>query len=297
MERASRAQVWGAMLLISLGWGTNGVVVRVAFDAGMEPLAVVAISSVIAAVGVVAFVTLSGRDRTIGAIGWRVGIVMSITSVTVPFITRNLALQYASAGFVGLASALVPLATGVVAHIMLPEERLQAATLIGLLISLAGVAVLILSGDSGLAEGGNPALAGILALAGVLSVAVGAVYAKRYSGRYSPLGVSGVQFVIGAAIGIVAMLAFEGVPANPGAKGWASLAYVGLAATFLPITLYYWLLRHVTVTFSAITGYIIPLVAVVFGVIVLGERVDLGIVLGGALILAGVVVTDRIAGR
>ena len=225
--------------------------------------------------------------------GWRVGAVMSVMSVTIPFISRNLALQNASAGFVGLASALVPLATGITAHCMLPDEPLDSTTIGGLLVALAGVAVLVLSGDAGIGEGGRPGLAGAFALVGVFSVAVGSVYAKRHAGRYSPLGVAGVQFVLGALITAGIMLVAEGVPANPTAVGWGTLVYIAIIATFMPVALYYWLIRHVTVTYSAIIGYVIPLIAVVVGVLVLDEKIQPGIAFGGALILAGVVMTDR----
>ncbi|NIR35502.1 MAG: EamA family transporter [Actinobacteria bacterium] len=62
----------------------------------------------------------------------------------------------------------------------------------------------------------------------------------------------------------------------------------------MPFIVYYWLLRHVTVVYSAIIAYVVPLVAVVVGIVGLDERLQPGIVAGGALILAGVVVTDRV---
>ena len=280
-------------LLISIGWGTGGVMTRVAFDQGLEPFAIVAISSTIAAVGVVVFAVAVRHGFTVGRLGWRVGAVMSVMSVTIPFLSRNFALKYASAGFVGLASALVPLATAITAHFMLADEPLDRTTIGGLLVALAGVAVLVLSGDAGIGEGGRPLLAGVLALLGVVSVALGGVYAKRHAGGYSPLAVAGVQFVLGAVITSVLMLIVEGVPANPTAAGWGTLVYIAIVATFIPVALYYWLLRHVTVTYSAAIGYVIPLIAVAVGVIALDEQLQPGIVAGGALILAGVVMTDR----
>ncbi len=286
-------RIWTVLLLVSFGWGTGGVMTRAAFDEGLEPFAIVAISSAIAAVAVVVFATAVRRGLAIGPLGWRVGAVMSVMSVTIPFISRNLALQNASAGFVGLASALVPLATAITAHFMLADEPIDPTTIGGLLVALAGVAVLVLSGDAGIGEGGRPGLAGLYALVGVVSVAVGSVYAKRHAGRYSPLGVAGVQFVLGAIITAVIMLVAEGVPANPTAAGWGSLVYIALIATFMPVALYYWLIRHVTVTYSTVIGYVIPLIAVVVGVVVLGEEIQPGIVVGGTLILGGVVLTDR----
>ncbi|MBI5157364.1 MAG: DMT family transporter [Acidimicrobiia bacterium] len=289
----AQGRIWSVFLLISIGWGTGGVMTRVAFDEGLESFAIVAISSTIAAVAVVVYAVAVRHGFSVGPLGWRVGAVMSVMSVTIPFLSRNFALQYASAGFVGLASALVPLATAITAHFMLPDEPLDRSTMTGLIVALSGVAVLVLSGDAGIGEGGRPALSGVLALAGVVSVALGGVYAKRHAGGYSPLAVAGVQFVFGAVITTVLMLVIEGAPANPTAAGWGTLGYIAIVSTFIPVALYYWLLRHVTVTYSAAIGYVIPLIAVAVGVIALDEQLQPGIVAGGALILAGVVLTDR----
>jgi drug/metabolite transporter (DMT)-like permease len=289
----AQARIWVVMLITAFGWGTGGVMTRVAFDQGLDSYSIVSISSAIAAVAVVLYATVVRHGFKVGRIGWRVGAVASVMSVTIPFLSRNLALQHASAGFVGLASALVPLATAISAHFFLADEPFDRTTVTGLVVALAGVAVLVLSGDSGIGEGGRPELAGVLALVGVVSVALGGVYAKRHAGDYSPLAVAGVQFVLGALIATVLMLIVEGPPANPTAKGWGALAYLAIVATFVPVVLYYWLLRHVTVTYSAVIGYVIPLIAVAVGVAALDERLQPGIVAGGALILAGVVVTDR----
>jgi drug/metabolite transporter (DMT)-like permease len=290
----SNQRIWTVVFLAGFGWGTGGVLTRVALDEGLDPLFIVAIGSIIAAAAVLVFVGVAHKGFPVGPLEWKVGAVMSVLSVTLPFLSRNLALEHASAGFVGLAGALIPLVTAVAAHFFLADEPLKAATIAGLLVALGGVAVLVLSGDSGIGEAGRPALAGALAMIGVVSVSLGSVYAKRYAGDYSVLGVAAVQFGLGAIIATVASLMADGVPANPSGEGWMSLAYIGLIATFMPVVLYFWLIRHVTVTYSTIIGYIIPLVAVVVGVLVLDEELQPGIVIGGALILAGVIVTDRI---
>jgi len=293
----SQVRIWTAVLVTSIGWGTALVVTRVALAEGLNPLTIAGVTSAIAAAAVLLFMLIDGGSFPIGKIELKIGLVMSILSVTLPFVSRSVALQYASAGFVGLATALVPLATVVVANFVLKDEPLRLATVVGLGIALAGVAVLVLSGDSGIGIEGRPAVAGGLALVGVVSVALGSVYAKRYAGQYSVLGVSGVQFAIGALLASGASVAVHGVPEGPSINGWASLVYIGVIGTFLPIVVFYWLLRHVTVTYATVIGYIVPLVAVIVGVVVLGEQLQPGILLGGGLILAGVVVTDRLRAR
>ena len=63
---------------------------------------------------------------------------------------------------------------------------------------------------------------------------------------------------------------------------------------FVPLSMYYFLIRHVKVVFSSIIAYLVPLVATVAGVLILDEHVQPGILLGGALVLSGVVITDLV---
>ena len=293
----SHYAIWGLLLVISFGWGTSPVGIRVALREGVGPLTVASGSSLVAAAALVVFTGGLRGGKLLGPLEWRVGAVLSILAILVPYQTRNLALDNASAGFVGLVSALIPLGTAVVAHFMLSNERLKAPILVGLMLGLGGVAVLLLGGDSGIAEGGNPPVAGVFALASVVSVCFAAVYAKRYAGHYSVLAVTGVQLALGGVgLALVALL-FEGIPSGMSPVGGMSVAYVGLMGNLVPLALYFLLLRHVTVTYSAITAYIVPFVAVYGGVLVLDEQIQPGIVVGGVLVMLGLVVTDLVRFR
>lgn len=294
---SSHYAIWGLLLVISFGWGTSPVGIRVALREGVGPLTVASGSSLVAAIALLIFTRGLRGGKLLGPLEWRVGGVLSILAILVPYQTRNLALDNASAGFVALVSALIPLGTAVVAHFMLSDERLRAPILVGLMLGLGGVAVLLLGGDSGIAEGGNPPLAGMFALASVVSVCFAAVYAKRYAGHYSVLAVTGLQLALGGAGLAVIALLLEGIPAGMSPTGWISVAYVGLMGNLVPLALYFLLIRHVTVTYSAITAYIVPFVAVFGGVLVLDEQIQPGIVVGGVLVLAGVVVTDLVRFR
>jgi len=71
---------------------------------------------------------------------------------------------------------------------------------------------------------------------------------------------------------------------------------MAIASTFLPFYLYYRLLETMPVTTVSLVGYLVPLVSLIGGVLLLGEQIEAGILIGGSLILAGMVITDR-AGR
>src|SRR3989304_3267520 len=149
-------RVWLALLIASLGGGTAGVATRVVLDEGVGPYTVAALRSALAAVVVVVFLVArrSGLPRSPEA--WKVGLAMGISKLALP-------------------------------HPAPPEERLSTMKGAGLILGFAGVAALLGSGDSGLAGGGKPVVAGFLSLVAVASIAVGGVYAKHHAGAYQPL--------------------------------------------------------------------------------------------------------------
>lgn len=290
-------RIWAGVLVASLGWGSGGVVSRMALADGATPYEIALARAVLAGIGVVALLAVRRRLRRPDGVVWRVGTVMALTNLAVPFVLTNLALQYASAGFVALPSALIPLITAALAHLFLTGERLSGAKALGLVTALAGVVVLLTSGDSGLDTAGRPVVAGLLGLVSAVTIAAGSIYAKRHAGRYATLDVAGTQFVLGAVmVAGAALLAGDGLGTGPRAS-WPELAYLAAVTTFVPFVVYYWLIRHVTATYASVIGYVVPLIAVLAGVVLLDERVQPGILAGGVLILGGVVMTDRLEHR
>ena len=286
---------WAVLLIAAVGWGTGGIAVRAAFGEGVGPWTLVALRVAIAAVLVIALLAVKGL-RVPDRLTLKVGIVMAITNLLIPYVLFTFAYDEASAGFVGLFAALIPLATAVYANFMLDNERLTRGKLVGLFIGFGGVAALLISGDSGLGEEGRPLVAAVLALVSVVAIGYAGAYAKRYAGQYDPIEITGLQFSFSAVVLIPAMLIFEGFPHSINAPGWALIVYMAVASTFLPFYLYYRLLESMPATTVSLVGYLVPLVSLVGGVVFLGERIESGIVVGGILILAGMVITDR-AGR
>ena len=295
--RITNQRIWVILGIISLSWGTSPIAVRVGIGEGIGPSTMAAGGSLAAAVSVWLMIGLMRRRNLVGPVELRIGLVLALLAVALPQQARYVALANASAGFVTLVNALIPLGTALVAHFMLTNERLNAGTTFGLLLGLVGIAALILMGDSGITGGGDPIMAGMMGLTSVVLISFAGVYAKRHAGQYSVLGVTGVQLAAGSAVQWVVALALDGAPLGHSAAGLLAILYSGIIGMFLPLSLYYFLIRHVPVVFSSVISYLIPLVAVMAGVVVLNERVQPGILLGGALVLSGVVITDVVRVR
>lgn len=292
--RITNQRIWVILGIISLAWGTSPIAGRIGISEGIGPSTMAAGASLVATVAVWLMIGLMRRRNPVGPAELRVGLVLAFLAVVLPQQARYLALVNASAGFVTLMNALIPLGTALVAHFMLTSEPLNVGTTIGLLLGLLGTAALILIGDSGFVEGGDPTTAGVIALAGVSSLSFAGVYAKRYAGQYSVLGVTGVQLAVGSVAQWAVALTIDGMPLGYSTTGLLTILYAGTIGMFLPLSLYYFLIRHVTAVFSSVISYLIPLVAVITGVLVLDERLQPGILLGGALVISGVVATDLI---
>jgi probable blue pigment (indigoidine) exporter len=106
----------------------------------------------------------------------------------------------------------------------------------------------------------------------------------------------GVQFLASTVVLIPLTLRLEGTPPSLSGTAWSLVLFMAVFSTFLPFYLFYRLLQTVPATTVALVGYVTPLVALIGGVILLDERIEVGILIGGALILAGMIMTDR-AGR
>lgn len=284
-------RIWLAFGVAAFGWGTAGVGVRAAFDEGLEPLALVALRSIFAAIVIFFYLQFIRGVIPRSPAEWKMGLVMSLFNLTFPFILFTVALEHVSAGFMGLLPALIPLTTALFAHYLIPEEPLYSGKVIGLFVAFAGVAFLSLTGDSGLEEGGRPGLALVLGFSGVVMIGMANIYAKKRAAGYDPVEVTGMQFVIGAAIMIVITAVWEGYPSEVTPLGWLLVGYLAIVGSVIPFLAYYWVLQHVTVTRAQAVAYLVPLVALSSGIVVLDEKLEIGIAVGGTLILLGVLIT------
>lgn len=287
-------RIWLAIVVAAVAWGTTGVATRAALNAGVPPVQMAAMRAVLAAVLLYLLMALRGRGRiTRDRERWITGGFAALFQLAAPFVLFTLAYQYASAGFVGLLVALVPLGTAIVAHYWLPDEPMHAAKLAGLLVAFVGVAFLLLSGDSGLEEGGSPLPAALLSLAAVLSISFAAVYTKGRPGTYEPTELTWMQFAAGSVLILVAMVVMEGMPSGISAWGWTLIAYLTVVGSITPFLLFYWILARVSATKASLVGYVVPIIALFSGILLLDERLETGIAVGGVLIIIGVVLTNN----
>lgn len=131
-----------------------------------------------------------------------------------------------------------------------------------------------------------------LLLASSLSWALGSVYAQRRAAYIPPRDLAGMQLLCGGAgLLILSVLASEWTDFAPRQVTIVSLAgllYLGLLGSALGNTAYLWLLDRFSAPIVATYSFVNPVIAMVLGVVVLGERVTAQILAGAALVLGSV---------
>lgn len=195
--------------------------------------------------------------------------------------------QHISSGLAAVLQSTFPAFGLVIAHLYLPGEQMTKVKVIGVLLGVLGVAVIF---SDQLSIAGTMALLGSVAL--VLSALFGSygnVLVKAYGQKIDPQVLAAGQMLCGFPPLLVLGLLTEG---NPFRFRWTvtaalSLAYLVIVGSVIAFALYYWLLRNMDVTKTMLIALVTPAVAVVLGMIVLGEKLNWRLFAGGACIISG----------
>jgi drug/metabolite transporter (DMT)-like permease len=292
-----RRLVWLAIIASGFGWGTLGIGNRALLNRGVPTFTITAYRGLIATAALVGWLILARRPLPRSARVWATAAVMAVGNMIVPFVALVVAVDNASAGYVSLIVSLITLSTALWSHAMLDDEPLSGLKVAGMLLAVAGVAVLVMSGDSGLVAGGRPLVATGFALLAVFTIGYARMYARLHASTYDPDAITAAQFLIGTAVLFPVAWTVDGFGSVPTGLDWAVLGYVGLACTVLPFFLMFWLSQRASATQTALSNYLVPVFGVIGGAIVLGEQLQTGLLVAGPLIVGGVVIVDALEHR
>lgn len=196
--------------------------------------------------------------------------------------------QHISSGLTAVLQAATPVFGLFFTSYYLPDERATLPKVLALVIGVAGVAVIF---SNQLEVAGWPALLGCAAVVGgALCVAFSYVLVKAYGGHLHPVVLAAGQMLCGLVPLLIFGFAQEG---NPLEFRWTSTAafsllYLALAGSVAAFGLNYWLLQRVDATKILLMSVVEPPLAVLLGVVVLGEALTERVLWGSACILLSV---------
>lgn len=276
----------GALLLLAALWGAPFLFYRVAAPV-LGPIVLVCLRVALAGAALLVYATATRRTSN-----WqsrlRAFLVLGALNAAIPYVLIATAELHITASLATILNATTPLFTAVVAAVRL-GERLTARTVLGLLLGVAGVAVLV--GWSPLPLDPVLILAVAACLTAALSYALAGVFAKTAFAGTPPL-----TLAIGQQVGASLLLLPFALPIaaagktafHPSAAVVASVLGLALLCTSLGYLLYFFLIESVGPTRTLSVTFLMPGFGVLWSVLFLGETVGAGTFAGLGLILASI---------
>ena len=255
----------------------------------LSPVVVATVRALGAATALAIAVAAIGQSILPKGREWRDWLVLGTVNGWGPNILAAYAVTQMDSGPTALIQASSPLFTVMLAHAFLPTDRVTLDRAIGILLGLVGM--LLLVGPKALEGGGTALGVGAMLLLAV-GYAVGNVYARTIPAA-EPLRLAlGQQSISGIAALLIALVTvgfggFAGVE-----KHAVPLMALALFSTAMPIFLFMRLITRAGTMPASMTGYLIPTVAVICGVVVLGEPIVPRQILGGVIVMTGVAIVS-----
>ncbi len=274
-------RAWAAFAVMSIVWGGAFLLIKIAIDGGMTPVDVawLRIASAAAILAALAWrpgalASMRGRWRWIGA--------HAVAGMALPLPLIALGEVHVASSLAAIIVASVPLLVTVLSLRFDPSERPTRMRAVGLGIGFVGVIALVGIDVSGSAA---EALGALSVFGGTCGYAVAPILVKLGMDGIDPRIAMGASLVLAAALLAPAAI-LDLPPRMPTAGAFAAVAALGALCTALAYVVYMVLVREAGTGRATIVTYINPLVAVILGVTLLGERPGL-LALGGLVAILG----------
>lgn len=277
---------WGSdFILLAAIWGSSFLFMRLG-TVEFGPLPTAAVRVGIAALFLLPIVWLRGLMPELRK-NWKRIFFIGVLNSGIPFACFSFALLSITTGLSAILNATVPMFGALVAWAWL-KDKPDTSRVLGLVVGFAGVAML--AWDKATfkpdASGVAPGWAVLACLLACICYGISASYTKRYLSGLNPL-VTAAGSQIGATLGL-ALPALWLWPAHmPGSTAWLALLAVGVLCTGLAYILFFRLIENAGPQRALSVTFLVPVFAVLYGVLFLGEAVTGWMVICAAVIVCG----------
>lgn len=281
---------WTRLLLLGLVWGGSFFFARIAVQE-MHPVVLVFWRVAIAAAALHLYLRIAGPSFRLAVPRWRALLLLGAVNNVVPFTLIFFGQTELGAGLAAVLNATTPFWTLLVANALTADEKLSWNKTLGVLLGVAGTAIMI---GPGLLTGlGAPTWAKAALIGASLSYAGALMVARRLADLPPPVIATGQLTASSAIMLPVVALAFGGeVVGATGPQTWAAVLALALVSTAFAYLLYFRLVAEAGATNASLVTLVVPVSAILLGVLFLGERLDGVEMLGMAVIGSGLLTID-----
>jgi drug/metabolite transporter (DMT)-like permease len=279
----------GLLAALSAIWGGSYLLIKYALEDFSAPVIVCARAALAALVLVIAM-----RGATRGALADmrrrpRWAVVLGCVSVVAPFMLITLGELEVPSGLTAVLISPAALFVALLAPLIDPSERIDRRQGVGMLIGLAGVALVVgVESIHSLWQ-----FLGALAMVGAaVFYALGGFVVKRRYGRLTSMQTSFVSLSVATIVTLPAAVATAPTD-TPGLRAVVALIALGVVGTALAFVIFYKLIAEVGAGRASLVSYLAPGVALFYGAIFLDEAITPAAIVGLVAILGGVALASR----
>jgi drug/metabolite transporter (DMT)-like permease len=280
-----------ALVGLALIWGVSFFFIKVAVH-DMSPVVLVLFRSFSATIALAVIVRVMGRP--LFGEGWRSRVIpfviLGVTGGLLPWAGIAWGETRISSGLASILNSTTPLWTAVLVYWVIPSDRPSALNYVGVLIGLAGVVILVVPDLASTGIGGS-ALGALAVVLSSLAYAVNALYLRR-----KMRGVSVYEGALGQLAATAVLALPFAAPSLPSVHfALASMAAVialGVGGSAIGLLLYFYIMKSLGPVQATGVTLLVPVTAVIWGVVLLREVATLPIIIGMVVILTGIVLTN-----
>lgn len=284
-----RKLVWAAYIAVCVFWGSTYLAIRIGVQE-LPPFLFAGIRFLVAGGILLGYAALKGlpyptRIQDIRSF-FLIGLLLLFGGNGMVVVAE----QWVHSGIASLLVATVPLFMALIEYFFIRKERLSWKGWVGLLVGFAGVGILVLAED--LSGAVNP-LGALLLILGCLSWASGSVYSKTLKPTGSVVTHIGIQMLAGgASMTVFGLLLGEASRFQLSAKGIGAMVYLIIFGSLIGYSAYIYMLQKWPAARVGTYAYVNPVIAVLLGNVVLGEKLTPSVLVATAVILLGVLLVQ-----
>lgn len=210
-----------------------------------------------------------------------------------PFTLISWGEVYIDSGLTAVLMGTMPVATAMLAHLFIADERFNLGTGLGIMIGFGGLIILI--GADALHNLDTAVIAQFAIIIGALSYAVSTTFARRFARLPGPVMSTGATLAGLIWVLPMAILLEQPWTLRPGGMAVISVLILGIVATALATLIFYYLIHRVGATTFSQVNYIIPVFGAAWGILFLNEVPGWRMPTALVLVLSGIFIVSRTA--
>jgi drug/metabolite transporter (DMT)-like permease len=289
---SSRTRFLVSYALVCAIWGSTWLVIRIGSEAGLPPFLGAAMRFGVAIICLWMWVIVKKVPMPANRLEWKASIGNGLLGIAGSYTIVYWSSQYVPSGLEAVIFGTMPLWTILLSHYTLEGEQLSASRVIGILLGLAGIALIFLP-DVGQVSTNTFAAMGLMLIAPMISAGA-LIVTKRHAKHVHPVTLNSISITAGLSVILVIMFFTTDLSkVQLNFTHWWTAIYLGTLGTVTTFGIYYRLLRESKAITMAYIALITPVVAVLLGWLLADERLDAYTVAGATAVILGVWVALR----